>query len=71
MPLPTIFADIAETGGNAALRCDRVAACRKHLCDARSRQACFYSTLRGTQSSATSADDHHVKRMVDEFIGVR
>jgi hypothetical protein len=35
MPLPTVFADVAETGCNATLGGDGMAACRKHLCDAR------------------------------------
>src|SRR6476659_8643690 len=41
MPLPIVFAEIAETGCNAALGCNRMTACRKHLCDAGSRQACL------------------------------
>jgi hypothetical protein len=31
MPLPTVFAEVAETGSNATLGRDRMAACRKHL----------------------------------------
>src|SRR5664280_3424351 len=41
VPLPTVFAEIAETGCNAALGCNRMTACRKHLCNAGSRQACL------------------------------
>jgi hypothetical protein len=37
MPLPTVFAEVAETGRNAALGRDRMAACREHLCDASGR----------------------------------
>jgi hypothetical protein len=50
MPLPIVFAEIAETGCNAALGCDRMTACRKHLCDAGSRQACLYGALRSAQT---------------------
>ena len=37
MPLPTVFAEVAETGCNATLGGDSMAARRKHLCDAGSR----------------------------------
>ena len=68
MPLPTVLAEVAETGCNAALGRDRMTACRKHLCDAGSRQACFDGALGGTQTGTAGTDDDHIKRMVDELV---
>lgn len=71
MPLPIVFAEIAETGCNAALGCNRMTACRKHLCDAGSRQACLDGALRGAQTSAAGTDNDHIERMVGKFVDVR
>src|SRR5665647_3366040 len=70
VPLPTVFAEIAETCRDAALGCNRMTACRKHLCDAGSRQARLDGALRGAQSGTAGADDDDIKRMVDEFVFV-
>ena len=70
MPLPIVFAEIAETGCNAALGCNRMTACRKHLCDAGSRQACLYGALRSAQTGTAGTDDDDIKRMVDELVCV-
>src|SRR5665213_1080696 len=68
MPLPAILAEVAETGGNAPLGRDSVAARRKYLRDAGSRQARLYGPLGGTQPRAAGTDDHYIKRVVDEFV---
>ena len=39
VPSPTVLAEIAKTGCNAALGGYRVTACRKYLCNASCRQA--------------------------------
>src|SRR5665811_2241457 len=70
VPLPTVFAEIAETGCNAALGCNRMTACRKYLCDAGSGQACLDGALRGPQTSTAGTNDDDIKRMVDELVGV-
>src|SRR5664280_3044307 len=70
MPLPTVFAEIAETGCNAALGCNRMTACRKHLCDAGSRQARLDGALSGAQTGTAGTDDDDIKRMVDELVCV-
>ena len=70
VPLPTVFAEIAETGCNAALGCNRMTACRKHLCDAGSRQARLDGALRGAQTGTAGSDDDDIKRMVDELVSV-
>src|SRR5665647_3713973 len=70
VPLPTVFAEIAETGCNAALGCNRMTACRKHLCDAGSRQARLDGALRGAQTGAAGTNDDDIKRMVDELVGL-
>src|ERR1035437_8170006 len=70
MPLPTVFAEIAETGCNAALGCNRMTACRKHLCDESGRQARLDGTLSGAQTGTAGTDDDDIKRMVDEFVFV-
>src|ERR1039457_4799359 len=70
MPLPTVFAEIAETGCNAPLGCNRMTACRKHLCDAGSCQARLDGALRGAQTGTTGSDDDDIKRMVDELVSV-
>src|SRR5471030_270903 len=54
MPLPTVFAEIAETSCNAALGRDRMTACWKHLCDTGSRQARLDGSLGGTQTGTAS-----------------
>ena len=70
MPLPIVFAEVAETGCNAALGRNGMTACRKHLCDAGSRQARLDGTLRGTQTGTAGTDDDDIKRMVDELVCV-
>src|ERR1700690_2393774 len=70
MPLPTVLAEVAEAGCNAALSCNRVTARRKHLCDASGRQARLYGALRGAQTGTARTDDDDIKRMVDEFVFV-
>src|ERR1700688_478298 len=65
MPLPTVFAEIAKTSCNAALRGYRVTACRKNFCNASCRQAGLDGALSGAQ---TGTDDDDIKRMVDELV---
>jgi hypothetical protein len=71
VPLPTIFAEIAQARGNTALRCDRMAAGRKHFRDARSRQPGLDRALRGPQPGAASSHHDHVEGVVDEFVCTR
>src|SRR5664280_584731 len=68
MPLPTVFAEIAETGCNAALGCNRMTACRKHFCNASRRQVCLDGALSGAQTGTAGTDDDDIKRMVDESV---
>src|SRR6202043_2387493 len=70
VPLPTVFAEIAETGCNAALGCNRMTACRKHLCNAGSRQARLDGTLSGAQTGTAGTDNDHIECMVDELVCV-
>ena len=68
MPLPTVFAEIAKTGCNASLGCNRVTACRKHFCNASCRQACLDCALSGAQTGTAGTDDDDIKRMFDESV---
>src|ERR1700688_2611921 len=70
MPLPTVFAEVAETGCNAALGCNRMTACRKYLCNAGSRQAGLDGSLSGAQTGTAGTDDDDIKRVVDELVCV-
>ena len=69
VPAPIIFAHIAKRGANAALCCDRVAACREDLGDAGGLQPRRAHAESGAQPGATSAHHHHIIGMVHNPIG--
>jgi hypothetical protein len=70
MPLPAVFAEVAETGRNAALGCNRMTPRREHLRNAGTRQARLNGALGGAQTGTAGTDDDDIKRMVDELVCV-
>ena len=68
MPAPIIDAHVAERGGDAALRSDRVAARGKHLGQAGRRQTRLRKPKRRAQSRPARADDDHIVGVIDEFV---
>jgi hypothetical protein len=69
MPAPIVLAHISQRSADAALRCDRVAAGRKHFRDIGGRQTCLGQAQRRAQTRAASADHYDVIGMIDELIG--
>jgi hypothetical protein len=69
MPAPVVIAHVAERGGDAALRRDRVRAGGEHLGDAGGAQARFRAADHGTKPGAARADHHHVVGVVGDGIG--
>ena len=69
VPAPVVLAHIAERGGDAALRRDRVAARRKHLGDAGGLEASRCAFQRGAQSGAAGADDDDIECVIDDRVG--
>jgi hypothetical protein len=70
MPLPTVFAEIAETGRNAALRGNRMTPRREHFRDACGRKTRLNRALSSPQTGAAGTDNDDIKRMVDESVCV-
>ncbi len=68
VPAPVVLSHVAERGADSALCRDGVAARRKHLRDARGRQARLHEAERRPQAGATGADDDHVVAMVGEGV---
>src|SRR5439155_14030867 len=60
VPAPVVVAHIAERGGDAALRRDRVAAGREHLADAGGLQPLDRRAEGGAQPGAAGPDDDDV-----------
>ena len=60
---------VAERRRNAALRCDRMRAGRKHLCDAGGAQAGFAAADHRAQTGAAGADHDDVVGVVFDRIG--
>ena len=69
VPAPVVLAHVAERGGDAALRRDRVRARREDLGDAGGAQAGFGAADDGAQARAAGADHHHVIGVVLDRIG--
>src|ERR1700693_4181274 len=53
MPLPTVFAEVAETGRNAALRGNRMTPRREHFRDACGRQTRLNRALSRPQTAVS------------------
>ena len=69
MPAPVVLAHVAERGGDAALRRDRMRARRKHLGDAGGAQSRFAAADDGAQAGAAGADDDHVVDVIFDRVG--
>ena len=69
VPAPVVFAHVAERGGDAALRRDRMRARREHFGDARGPQPRFAAADRGAQPGAAGADDDDIVGVVFDRIG--
>ncbi len=69
VPAPVVLAHVAERGGDAALRRDRVRAGRKHLGDAGGAQPRLAAADHGAQTGAAGADHHHVVAVILDRIG--
>ena len=69
MPLPAVGPHVAERGGHATLRRDRVRAGREDLRDARRFQTCLGRTQGRAQSSAAGADHDHIEGVIRNGIG--
>ena len=69
VPAPVVLAHVAERGGDAALRRDRVRAGRKHLGDAGGAQARLAAADHGAQAGAAGADHDHVVGVILDRIG--
>ena len=69
VPAPVVFAHVAERGGDAALRRDRMRARREHLGDAGGPQARFAAADDGAQPRAAGADDDDVVGVILDRIG--
>src|SRR5260370_10493458 len=70
VPAPIVFFHVAERRADAALRGNRVAACRKDLGDAGGVQPRRDHAQRRPQSGAAGPEDDHVKRVVDDVVAV-
>src|ERR1700693_5353144 len=71
MPLPTVFAEVAETGRNAALRGNRMTPPREHFRDACGRKTRLNRALSSPQTGAAGTDNDHIECMVGKFVDVR
>ena len=69
VPGPVVRADVAEAGGDAALRGDGVAAGREDLGDAGGLQPLLGRAHRRAQARAAGADDDDVVGVVDDLVG--
>jgi hypothetical protein len=70
VPAPVVRTHIAERGRDAALRRDRVRACREDLRDAGGAQARLRAADRRPQPRPARADHDHVEGVVDDRVGV-
>ena len=61
VPMPVVFLRVAQTGGNATLRCNGMRASRKHLGQHRSFVTGFGKLDRSAQPGTTGADDDRIK----------
>src|SRR5690606_23574368 len=68
MPLPVVFSHIAKRGGNTALRCNRMRACREDLGNAGRLEARFGHAHGGAQTGTASTDDNNIIGMVNNGI---
>ncbi len=71
VPAPVVVAHVAERGGDAALRRDRVAARRKYLRDAGGLQPFERRAQGRAQTRAAGADDDDIVFMIGDRIGGR
>ena len=69
VPAPVVLAHVAERGGDAALRRDRMRAGREHFGDAGGAQARFAAADHGAQAGAAGADHDHIVGVVLDRIG--
>ena len=69
VPAPVIRTHVAERGGDAALRRNRMGAGGEDLGDAGRAQARLRAADGGAKASAASAHDHHVEGVVGDGIG--
>src|SRR5208282_4389004 len=69
VPAPVVLVHVAERGGDAALRRDRVAARGEHFADAGRLQPGGTHAERGTQAGTTGADHHDVVGVVHHVVG--
>src|SRR5262245_47588904 len=69
VPAPVVLAHIAERGGDAALRRDRVRAGRKHLGDAGGLESRLAAADHGAQAGPAGADHDHVVAVIFDRIG--
>src|SRR5579871_2557279 len=70
MPPPIVGPHVAEGGGDAALRGDRMRAGREHFRDARRAQAGLGATDARAQAGAAGADHDDIERVVRYRIGL-
>src|SRR5258708_10545460 len=70
VPAPIVLFHVAERRADAALRGNRVAACRKDLGDAGGVQPRRDHAQRRPQSGAAGPEDDHVKQVVDDVVAV-
>ena len=70
VPAPVIRMHVAERGGNAALRRDRVRACRKHLGDAGGAKPGLAAADHRAQARAAGADHDDVVGVILDRIGL-
>ena len=66
MPAPIIITHIAERGGNAALRRNRMRARREDFGNTRRLQPAFGAAQSGAQTRTTGPDNDDVKLMIDK-----
>ncbi len=71
VPAPVVLAHVAERGGDAALRRDRVAARREHLADAGGLEARQAHAERRAQARAAGADHDDVVGVLDDRVALR
>ncbi len=69
VPAPVVRMHVAERSRNAALRCNRMRAGRKHFGDAGGAQARFRAADYGAQAGTAGADHHDVVGVVLDRIG--
>jgi hypothetical protein len=68
MPAPVVVTHVAECRADPALSCDRMAARREHLGDARGLQAFDGHAESGAEAGTAGTDDHDVIGVVDDRV---